>query len=160
MPRLEARPIAWNSPEGDAARAIRLRVFVDEQKVPVEEEIDAIDGYAYHVLAVHETLGPVGTGRLFHLPASSDEGHIGRMAVDARARGLRVGAALMEVLIDEALRRGYARVVLDSQVHAKGFYAKFGFTVCGPLHMDCGIPHELMEASAATLKEIRSATRR
>jgi len=54
--------------------AIRYEVFVDEQNVPEELEIDGLDGEAKHVLAFVDGL-PIGTGRIL------DDGHIGRVAV-------------------------------------------------------------------------------
>ena len=73
----------------EAAKAIRIRVFVHEQGVPMEEEMDEADADAVHALALLGTL-PVGTGRLLILP--DGEAQIGRMAVDLphrRAAGRR-----------------------------------------------------------------------
>ena len=68
-----------NASEMEAAKAIRIRVFVHEQGVPMEEEMDEADADAIHALALLGTL-PVGTGRLLILP--DGEAQIGRMAVD------------------------------------------------------------------------------
>ena len=65
--------------EMEAAKAIRIRVFVHEQGVPMEEEMDDADADAVHALALLGAL-PVGTGRLLTLP--NGEAQIGRMAVD------------------------------------------------------------------------------
>ncbi len=150
---VSARHIEWDSPDGDEARKLRIRVFVDEQKVPIEEEIDDIDPIAFHVVAIDTELGVVGTGRLFDQPEEPTIGRIGRMAVDARARGRNVGAALMKALITESIRRSHVKVMLDSQTHAIGFYSKFGFQVCGEEHMDCNIPHKMMEATRFQLRQ-------
>src|SRR5436309_966376 len=49
--------------ERTVAFDIRRRVFQDEQGVPAEEEFDADDDCAIHVLAVAEGI-PVGTARI------------------------------------------------------------------------------------------------
>ncbi|MBI5155114.1 GNAT family N-acetyltransferase [Candidatus Poribacteria bacterium] len=143
MVRVEAAE--WNSPAADEARRIRMTVFVGEQKVPAEMEIDAIDPGAHHVVAYNGDGEAVGTGRLFTDPKDEACGHIGRMAVAASARGRGVGARMLEALIAESRRRGYRRIVLSSQSHAMGFYAKHGFRAFGGEYMDAGIPHRDME---------------
>ena len=122
---------------GAEAGPIRFEVFVEEQKVPAEMELDEFDAVSCHALALADGQ-PVGTGRL--LP----DGHIGRMAVLAGWRGCGVGAALLQALIDEAGRRGVARLVLSAQTHALGFYARFGFVPEGEVYEEAGLPHQVM----------------
>jgi predicted GNAT family N-acyltransferase len=138
------KAIQWDSPEGEEARLIRITVFVEEQKVPVEEEIDDTDIIAYHVIAYDEDGKPQGTGRLFTDPDDSALAHIGRMAVLKEARGKGCGAAIMKHLIEEARRRRFKRVILSSQTHAIPFYRKFGFIESGEEYLDCNIPHKDM----------------
>src|SRR5688500_13389519 len=91
--------VDWDSVECDAVRAIRLRVFVDEQKVPPELELDDIDPGAVHVLAYDENNRACGTGRLFAEPGEPATGHIGRMAVLPQVRGAGCGAAILGALL-------------------------------------------------------------
>ena len=123
----------------DAARAlaapIRHAVFVDEQKVPADLEIDDWDPQSVHALAYDGAGRAVGTGRL--LP----DGHIGRMAVRREARHLGAGSALLMALMQEARRRGHAHAVLSAQTHAVDFYRRHGYVVVSGEYMDCGIPH-------------------
>lgn len=116
------------------AEPIRTTVFVDEQKVPAELEVDAHDPLCLHAVAFDGERA-VGTGRL--LP----DGHVGRMAVLAEARGRGVGSALLGALMREARARGHAAAVLSAQTHAVPFYARHGYVVIGDEYMDCGIPH-------------------
>ena len=126
--------VAW--PEACvAASAIREAVFVVEQGVPRELELDEWDEHCEHALACEADGRPVGTGRL--LP----DGHIGRMAVLRDRRGRGVGAALLAALIARARARGMARVVLNAQTRAVPFYARFGFVVSGDEFVEAGIPH-------------------
>jgi len=116
------------------AEPIRLAVFVNEQKVPPEMELDAWDPGSVHAVAF-DSNAAVGTGRL--LP----DGHIGRMAVALGARGGGVGSALLRALMDEARRRGHRSTVLSAQTHAIGFYRRHGYEVDGNEYLDAGIPH-------------------
>ncbi len=126
--------------------ALRIAVFVDEQRVPASEEIDAhdapADDRAAHVLARADG-AVVGTGRFY----ARDErtAQIGRMAVAESARRTGVGRALLDALMDEARARGYPRARLSAQIHALGFYEKAGFIIVGKPYDDCGIPHVDME---------------
>jgi predicted GNAT family N-acyltransferase len=122
-----------------AARALaaplRFEVFVVEQKVPQEAELDEHDAHCVHALAFDASGAVLGTGRL--LP----DGHIGRMAVRRDARRLGVGSALLRALMAEARRRGHAHAVLSAQTHAIPFYRRHGYRVTSGEYMDCGIPH-------------------
>jgi predicted GNAT family N-acyltransferase len=138
-------PFSWSDPAAGDARRIRLEVFVDEQKVPVEEEIDAIDETAFHALALDGDGRAVGTGRMFPDPKVSGRAKIGRMAVLASARSQGVGSLLLEFLLARARAEGFTRAALSAQVHAIPFYAAHGFEVTSDEYPDAGIPHRDME---------------
>jgi predicted GNAT family N-acyltransferase len=135
----------WDDARAEAAQAIRFAVFVDEQRVPAELELDEIDGVAVHALARDENGRACGTGRLFAAPEDATCAKIGRMAVLKECRGTGCGAALLIVLIEEARRRGFSRASLTAQTHAVGFYEKYGFSAYGPEFDEAGIPHLSME---------------
>ena len=82
MLRIELMP--WDQARAHAS-PIRFAVFVEEQGVPREIELDEHDALSVHVVAF-EDQAPVATGRL--LP----DGHIGRMAVLKDWRGRGIGA--------------------------------------------------------------------
>jgi predicted GNAT family N-acyltransferase len=124
--------------EMEAAKAIRIRVFVHEQDVPIEEEMDDADGDAVHALALLGSL-PVGTGRLVIL--SSGEAQIGRMAVDRPHRRAGVGTLIMEFLEQESRRLGLAQAILHAQTYVKDFYGRQGYVEEGDLFMEAGIEH-------------------
>ncbi len=130
----------WASVREQAA-AIRHAVFVVEQKVPVDIELDEFDPVSVHALAFDGDGVAVGTGRL--LP----DGHIGRMAVLRHARGSGVGGALLRALMAAARERGFGEVQLNAQTHALAFYARFGFVAEGEEFDDAGIPHRAMRRS-------------
>jgi predicted GNAT family N-acyltransferase len=126
----------WAAARAEASR-IRLTVFVEEQRVPREIEMDDADAVCLHALAWLDGKA-VGTGRL--LP----DGHIGRMAVLGESRALGVGGAILERLVDEARRQGMREVVLSAQTHAIGFYRRHGFSEEGEVFEEAGIPHQQM----------------
>jgi len=133
---LEIHLLDWPAAQADA-KPIRFTVFVDEQRVPAEIELDEHDADCVHALAYVDGRA-VGTGRL--LP----DGHIGRMAVLKSARGQGIGKALLRALVEAARRRGDREVLLSSQVHAVGFYRAEGFEPEGPVYEEAGIPHQAM----------------
>jgi predicted GNAT family N-acyltransferase len=134
MLRIELLP--WESARGFAS-PIRFAVFVEEQGVPREIELDDMDAQCVHAVCFDDA-APVGTGRL--LP----DGHIGRMAVLAPWRGRGVGGRLLQALMARAKERGDAEVLLSAQVQAVEFYRRHGFTASGPVYEEAGIPHQEM----------------
>jgi predicted GNAT family N-acyltransferase len=124
------------------ARAIRRRVFIEEQHVPEELELDEDDQRAVHALALMDGRA-VGCGRF--VAHGEVEVKIGRMAVLTELRGTGVGRAILEFLMSEARRRGFLRAVLHAQLSAQGFYLKQGFVPVGPVFEEAGISHRKME---------------
>lgn len=122
------------SEHSEAIRSVRFSVFVDEQQVPAEIEMDEWDERSRHVLATVDGVA-IGTGRL--LP----DGHIGRVAVLKPWRGRGVGLLLMETLMEIGIAAKMARFVLSAQTHAIPFYERFGFKVHGETFEEAGIPH-------------------
>jgi predicted GNAT family N-acyltransferase len=117
---------------------VRHAVFIIEQQVPAELEVDALDPLSHHVLARDAEGHPIGTGRL------TPEQRIGRMAVVAAARRQGVGDALLEALVAEAQRRGWGEVSLHAQLAARDFYARNGFLPEGDTFEEAGIVHQAM----------------
>jgi len=123
--------------ERDLIYGIRKTVFIIEQSVPEEIEVDEYDAVARHVLAFLDGRA-VGTGRI------TSEGRIGRMAVLAECRGRGVGRAILDALIDLGHRDGVPRLFLSAQCHAIPFYEKSGFVAEGPVYLEAGIDHRHM----------------
>lgn len=128
---------AW-SEVCQAASAIRFEVFVKEQHVPLELELDEMDALSVHALAVDAQGRGLATGRL--LP----DGHIGRMAVVQSERKKGIGAQVLRALIEVAKQKAYPEVMLGAQLHAKGFYVRQGFIEFGDVFMDANIAHIMM----------------
>ena len=116
-------------------------MFVYEQSVPLDEELDTHDPVALHVLAEMDGRA-VGTGRYY---VEDGCAIIGRMAVLPEARGAGVGSAILTALLAHARCRDLREAALAAQLHARSFYAHFGFVADGPLFVDGGILHQRME---------------
>ena len=144
-PSYAVKEAQWAEHKG-ALRAVRRKVFVEEQHVPEELEWDDEDEPSRHVIAVAAGGTPIGTGRLLR------DGHIGRMAVLKEWRGQGVGSALMKELLFIARAAGHRRVLLHAQTHASGFYARHGFVAEGGEFMEAGIPHVVMALSLPPLQ--------
>ena len=123
-----------------ACAAIRRRVFIEEQNVPEELELDDLDATAVHLLASRDGR-PIGTARLL---IDGETAKIGRVALLPEARGTGAGAALMRAALDELRARGVRTAKLGAQTYAIGFYEKLRFTAYGPENDDAGIPHRDM----------------
>ena len=134
MLRIELLP--WEKARAHAA-PIRFTVFVEEQGVPRDIELDEHDAFSLHAI-VFDQEKPVATGRL--LP----DGHIGRMAVLKDWRGRGIGALMLKTLIQRAKERGDAEVALSAQVQAVPFYRAHGFRAVGDVYEEAGIAHQAM----------------
>ncbi|MBU3724388.1 MAG: GNAT family N-acetyltransferase [Burkholderiaceae bacterium] len=130
---------------GNAAAKIRFAVFVDEQNVPQELELDDLDPLCVHAL-IQIDGQPVATGRL------CPDGRIGRMAVIKAFRGQGLGDEILGALISAAASRGQSETHLHAQVHALGFYERHGYTADGPEFEEAGIAHRTMRRRIKTTR--------
>ncbi|HZP83670.1 MAG TPA: GNAT family N-acetyltransferase [Chthonomonadaceae bacterium] len=137
--------------EREAVFALRRVVFVEEQAVPAEEELDVFDLTATHFLVRDTRLPPgdpsgiVATARL--VDKGEGVGKVGRVAVLREHRGRGVGLLLMRLVEETARARGFTRLVLDAQLYAIPFYERLGYTAEGSIFLDANIEHRFMYKS-------------
>ena len=115
--------------DGVHASPVRFAVFVEEQGVPREIELDEQDPVSLHAVVFEEGKA-VATGRL--LP----DGHIGRMAVLKAWRNRGIGGLMLDGLMMKAKERGDTEVALSAQVHAVPFYRAHGFVAEGDEYLE------------------------
>lgn len=123
---------------------IRIKVFVEEQKVPREEEIDSYDylgGECYHFLVTTDENKAIGTGRV---RLADGVGKLQRVAVLKEYRSHGIGRMIIKALENKAKELGASKVKLDGQLQAQGFYEKLGYEVKSGIFLDAGIEHVLM----------------
>jgi predicted GNAT family N-acyltransferase len=135
MARIEL--LSWEEARPHAS-PIRFAVFVEEQGVPREIELDEQDAVSLHAVAF-EGAQPIATARL--LP----DGHIGRMAVLKEWRGRGLGALMLKSLMNRAKERGNREILISAQVHAVPFYRAHGFIPEGGEYLEAGIRHQAMK---------------
>jgi predicted GNAT family N-acyltransferase len=126
--------------EEDAKRLTTLRheVFVDEQNVPIEMEIDDMDAECLHIKAVLNNGQIIGTARL--LPSN----YVGRMCVSRAYRGQGIAGAMLEFIIQYAGHQNLPSLQLNAQISAQALYEKYGFVVDSDIFMEAGIQHRHM----------------
>ncbi|QIL80565.1 YbgC/FadM family acyl-CoA thioesterase [Diaphorobacter sp. HDW4A] len=132
---------------GEAASAVRKAVFIEEQGISPDIELDALDSTAVHAVAFNRLGMPVATGRL--LQDAPGEARIGRMAVARVLRGQRWGRAILDALVDASRERGDDKVILHAQCSAEGFYRRAAFEVVGAPYEEAGIAHITMQLALA-----------
>ncbi|KQV81539.1 GNAT family N-acetyltransferase [Rhizobium sp. Root1220] len=123
--------------------AFRLRraIFVSEQNVPADEEFDADDLAAHHVVALAD--GEVrGTLRVIH---ADEHVKIGRVAVDAACRGHGIASAMIDFAMKKHRSVCDNRFYLTAQSDKVALYERFGFTAYGEEFPDGGMPHRAMK---------------
>lgn len=126
-----------NKEELKDAFYIRLKVFVEEQGVPRENEIDEYEDDSDHIV-LYEEHKPAATGRLRII---CGDARLQRICVLKEYRELGLGKAIIEYLESMAKEKGCKTAILGAQVQAKGFYEKLGYTQSSDLFLDEGIPH-------------------
>jgi predicted GNAT family N-acyltransferase len=142
MTTLRVRVLRPAHPDLARCHALRREVFIEEQRVPAEIEVDGRDPDCVHFLASGGDGGDLGAARLRVTPDGVAKAE--RVAVRAAARGLGVGRALMRALEAEAREAGHQEVVLGAQAGAIAFYLRLGYAPVGPRFMEADIEHQMM----------------
>jgi predicted GNAT family N-acyltransferase len=137
--------IAFESDLMQEAFGLRYEVFVDEQGVPRELEVDELDGVATHLVAIRDD-EIIGTLRILEHDGAAK---IGRVAVRAALRRSGIGGRLMARAAAIVADRGFAEIVLHAQVSVAGFYRGLGYVEEGDPFDEAGIPHIAMRKRIA-----------
>ena len=128
--------------EMEGALSVRFRVFVAEQQVPMDEELDEFDASATHAIVLSQG-EVVATGRIVYGNEDS-AARIGRMAVDMEWRRKGLGGLLLTFLEEEAASRNVNTYILNAQEYVKQFYANHGYVERGETFLEADIVHILM----------------
>lgn len=131
--------VSWSDKQSELT-SIRWTVFVEEQNVPEDIELDDRDPECRHVLATDGNGKPIGTARI------DKDGRIGRMAILREYRGRGVGRQILHAIMDYGRSEGITNFHLSAQVGAVGFYGKMGFEPFGEEFEEAGIIHVNMKS--------------
>lgn len=124
---------------------IRIQVFVNEQKVPLIDEIDHKDSISTHFLA-YINKEPIGTARL--VPDKDRVCHLGRLAVLKSARKQGAAKLLVHSVHVEAKKQGFTKSIIHAQLYLKTFYSSMGYVEdSGEVFIEDGLEHLSMSAS-------------
>lgn len=116
---------------------IRKKVFIEEQKVPLNIEIDGLDSEAEHFIAYLDD-EPIGCARI---RAENKHAKLERIAIIKEQRGKGFGTKLTIFLIDYCKQKNFQEIRLHSQTYVSGFYKKLDFKVIGKHFYEAGIEH-------------------
>jgi predicted GNAT family N-acyltransferase len=123
------------------ALKVRYEVFVEEQKVPEEEEIDQYESSSIHFVA-YDRSEPVGAARLRKVDKG---GKVERVCIKKSHRNLGIGLQIMQKMEEVAQAHDYPALLLNAQTHAEAFYKKLGYETYSGEFLDAGIPHVAMK---------------
>ena len=123
--------------------ALRIKVFVEEQKVPIELELDEKDNSENTVhIGFFDNNKLIGVARLIDL--DKDVIHIGRVVIDKEYRGQGIGRELIigcENIAQQILKRKII-IELSAQIQAENFYKSLGYNrVNDRIYLDARIEH-------------------
>lgn len=121
--------------------SIRNKVFVYEQQVPPEMEVDEFEDQTTYVVGYLDLI-PVATARL--LPMEQRTYKVQRVAVLKNYRGRQLGKQIMNEIERFAIENNHTSLILGAQDHAIGFYSSLGYTINSEGYLDAGIPHHDM----------------
>ncbi len=127
--------------------AVRRKVFVDEQALFQDSDVDEHDAHAVHLIAIDQETGAVvGAVRCYETEAGLWYG--GRLAVLAAYRYsvCAVGPRLCKLAERVVMERGCHRFLAYIQHQNVHFFERLGWRKVGESIEQYGLPHQLMEA--------------
>ena len=135
--------ILKNKEELELGFALRIEVFVKEQNVPIELELDDKDysDNTVHIGYFHDD-NLIGVARLIDM--DKDIIHIGRVVIDKEYRGKGIGHKLIiscENIAKQILKKEVI-IELSAQIQAEKFYESLGYNrINDKIYLDAGIEH-------------------
>ena len=115
---------------------IRKTVFVEEQNVPLDLEIDGLDSISKHVIA-YFCEEPVGCARL----RIDQRARLERVVVLKQYRNRGFGKQIVEYVLDYCKNNNLDEIYFHSRIDTVGFYKKLGFKTRGKIFFEAGIEH-------------------
>ena len=151
--------IAETEEEHQGHFAVRRAVFVEEQGLFAESDIDEYDRQAVPLIAVDRDTGAiVGAVRCYEAEVGVWYG--GRLAVlkEARHNSDAIGPRLCKLAEKVVIERNCERFLAYIQLQNVRFFERLGWQQVGEPVIHFGQPHQLMQASLVAQK-IKKAKR-
>ena len=133
---------ALTSKEYQDALYVRKSVFVKEQQIPLEIEVDQNEANAVHLVLYNDQEEPIAAGRYRVVDGLAKAE---RICVLASERGTGAGAQIMEALEKHAAEQGLKHVKLSAQAQAVPFYERIGYHAISEEYLEQNIPHKMMK---------------
>ncbi|MBS3796620.1 GNAT family N-acetyltransferase [Pseudoalteromonas sp. BDTF-M6] len=134
--------VDWGSKD-NPIRQIRERVFVFELNIPKNVEFDERDTSALHFVAYDEHGEPVATARL------CQDGLLGRIAVLPEHRNRGIYTEILKFVLSNAANCGFESICINCVLDEVERFKKNGFSPCGCVFMEAGIPRQRLECSVS-----------
>ncbi|MFS1512853.1 GNAT family N-acetyltransferase [Chengkuizengella sp. SCS-71B] len=132
--------VVENDQELQDAYKVRMDVFVEEQKVPPEIEIDEFEDESTHVI-IYDEGKPIATGRIRE---ADGYGKLERICVLKSHRKFGLGKLIMDELETVGHKMDLKQFKLNAQTQAESFYEKQGYKTVSGEFLDANIPHVTM----------------
>jgi len=132
--------MGWDKAQALAA-PIRFAAFFEDSRPGIE--LDDRDAQAIHAIAYDEAGKAVATGRLHA------DGQIGPIAAPKEWHKLGVDAAVLDALLAEARKRGYAVVTVSAPLQTAELYRELGFAAEGKIFQEAGVLQQQMRKTLA-----------
>lgn len=132
--------VVESNEEKQHAYSVRTVVFVDEQNVPPELELDEFDEQAIHLIG-YENETPTAASRVRFV---ENYGKLERICVLKDERGKAYGSQMIKAMENIISSEGFSKAKLNAQSHALEFYQRLGYKTVSGEFIDAGIPHVTM----------------
>ncbi|WP_066187143.1 MULTISPECIES: GNAT family N-acetyltransferase [Gracilibacillus] len=119
---------------------VRFEVFVDEQQVPKDLEIDEWEEAATHFVGYRNNQ-PIAASRMRFVDQYAK---MERICVVKAHRNQGLGKELLLFMEDVAKKQQYTKAKLNGQIQAVDFYQHLGYHIVSDEFLDAGIPHVTM----------------
>ena len=150
--------IAESEAELEGYFAVRHAIFVEEQALFSDSDVDEYDEHAVHLVAVDQETGAVvGAVRCYQVDKETWFG--GRLAVlkEYRRNGAAIGPGLCQLAERVVIERGCHRFLAYIQLQNIRFFERLGWQKEGEPELHHGQPHQLMRASLTLAQPAQEA---
>ena len=137
--------IAETAKELEEYFCLRHEVFVKEQKIFSETDVDQYDQNAVHIVAIDESTGNV-VGAVRCYKKEGDTWFGGRLGAAPAYRNGQIGPSLVRLAVKTAKSNGCKKFLAYIQPQNVRFFEKLGWKAVGKSIIYQGLPHQLMEA--------------
>lgn len=117
---------------------VRMRVFVLERGIAIEDEFDQNDVPGVTYVVIYDGDEPVATGRF--LREDEDSGRLTRIATLADYRGQHLGSQVVTALERFAQNQHVRHLEIHAEATAITFYKRLGYQTISPVYDEDGVP--------------------